>query len=81
MSRIGKKPIIIPAGVDGDHCRWQRRHRKGTQGYPDSQPSIPTMILKIEGNELIVDRPDDEHLHKSPAWPDPYPDPQHGGGR
>ena len=25
----------------------------------------PDMILKIEGNELLVDRPDDEHLHKS----------------
>ena len=25
----------------------------------------PDMILKVEGNTVIVDRPDEEHLHKS----------------
>ena len=38
MSRIGKKPVIIPANVTVDIA---------------------------EGNVLTVERPDEEHLHKS----------------
>ena len=38
MSRIGRKPINIPAGVDGDGRR-QRCHGEGPQGHPD--PDLP----------------------------------------
>ena len=34
---------------------------KGTLSYTFH----PDMILKVEVNEIIVDRPDEEHLHKS----------------
>ena len=38
MSRIGKKPVVIPANVTVDVA---------------------------EGNVVTVERPDEEHLHKS----------------
>ena len=64
MSRIGKKPVIIPADVtltvaDGNVVTV--KGPKGTLTYGFH----PDMILKVEGNTVIVDRPDEEHLHKS----------------
>ena len=64
MSRIGKKPVIIPANVtvtvaDGNVVTV--KGPKGTLTYGFH----PDMILKVEGNVLTVERPDEEHLHKS----------------
>jgi len=64
MSRIGKKPVIIPANVtvtiaDGNVVTV--KGPKGTLTYAFH----PDMILKMDGNVLTVDRPDEEHLHKS----------------
>ena len=64
MSRIGKKPVVIPANVtvtvaDGNVVTV--KGPKGTLTYGFH----PDMILKVEGNTVIVDRPDEEHLHKS----------------
>ncbi len=64
MSRIGKKPVVIPANVtvtiaDGNVVTV--KGPKGTLTYGFH----PDMILKVEGNVLTVDRPDEEHLHKS----------------
>ena len=65
MSRIGRKPIVIPAGVtvtvDEAAHSVTVKGPKGTLTYTFH----PDMILKVEGNELIVNRPDEEHLHKS----------------
>ena len=65
MSRIGRKPIVIPAGVTVtvDEAAHQVAV-KGPKGEL-TQAFHPDMILKVEGNELLVSRPDDEHLHKS----------------
>ena len=64
MSRIGKKPVIVPANVtvtiaDGNEVTV--KGPKGTLTYGFH----PDMILKVEGNVLTVERPDEEHLHKS----------------
>ena len=64
MSRIGKKPVIIPAGVtvtiaDGNEVTV--KGPKGTLTYGFH----PDMILKVEGNVLTVERPSEEHEHKS----------------
>ena len=64
MSRIGKKPVIIPANVtvtiaDGNVVTVKGPKGELTYGFH------PDMILKQEGNTVIVDRPDEEHLHKS----------------
>ena len=64
MSRIGKKPVIIPANCTVDIAEGNVVTVKGPKGTL-TYAAHPDMILKIKGNELIVDRPDDEHLHKS----------------
>ena len=64
MSRIGKKPVIIPANVTVDIAEGNAVTVKGPKGTL-SYTFHPDMILKVEGNVLTVDRPDDEHLHKS----------------
>ena len=64
MSRIGKKPVIIPANVTVDIAEGNAVTVKGPKGTL-SYTFHPDMILKVEGNVLTVDRPDEEHLHKS----------------
>ena len=64
MSRIGKKPVIIPANCTVDIAEGNVVTVKGPKGTL-SHNFHPDMILKVEGNVLTVDRPDDEHLHKS----------------
>ena len=64
MSRIGRAPIAIPAGVEikvEDNNVVTVKGPKGTLTYGFH----PDMILKVEGNVLTVERPDEEHLHKS----------------
>ncbi len=63
MSRIGKKPVIIPANVTVTIAEGNNVTVKGPKGEL-TYGFHPDMILKQEGNTVIVDRPDDEHLHK-----------------
>ena len=64
MSRIGKKPVIIPANVTVTIADGNVVTVKGPKGEL-KYGFHPDMILKQEGNTVIVDRPDEEHLHKS----------------
>ena len=64
MSRIGKKPVVIPAGVTVDIAAGNAVTVKGPKGTL-SYNFHPDMILKMDGNVLTVERPDEEHLHKS----------------
>ena len=64
MSRIGKKPVIIPANVTVNVAEGNTVTVKGPKGEL-THTFHPDMILKIEGNVLTVERPDEEHLHKS----------------
>jgi large subunit ribosomal protein L6 len=63
MSRIGKLPINVPAGVtvkvDGHHVSV-----KGPKGEL-ARTINSEMLVKLEGNVLTVDRPSDEPGHKS----------------
>ena len=63
MSRIGKKPIEIPAGVevkiDGNVVTV-----KGPKGTLSGEFS-PAITIAQEGNEIIVTRPSDEAEHRS----------------
>lgn len=63
MSRIGKKPISVPAGVDVkiDGTTVTVKGPKGTLVETFNKD----MIIKLEGNEIIVDRPSEDKLHKS----------------
>jgi len=64
MSRIGKKPVVIPANVTVNVAEGNVVSVKGPKGEL-THAFHPDMILKLEGNVLTVDRPDEEHLHKS----------------
>ncbi len=63
MSRIGKKPIVVPAGVDVkvDGTTVTVKGPKGTL----TNTFNSDMIIKHEGNEIIVDRPSENKTHKS----------------
>lgn len=63
MSRIGKKPISVPAGVDVkiDGATVTVKGPKGTLVETFNKD----MIIKTEGNEIIVERPSEDKLHKS----------------
>ena len=64
MSRIGKKPVIIPANVTVDVAEGNVVTVKGPKGTL-THTFHPDMILKLDGAVLTVERPDEEHLHKS----------------
>ena len=64
MSRIGKKPVIVPANVTVSIADGNVVTVKGPKGELTRQ-FHPDMILKQEGNVINVERPSDEHLHKS----------------
>lgn len=63
MSRIGKKPISVPAGVDVkiDGTTVTVKGPKGTLVEKFNKD----MIIKLEGSEVIVERPSEDKLHKS----------------
>ncbi|MRX82963.1 50S ribosomal protein L6 [Eggerthella guodeyinii] len=63
MSRIGKQPITVPAGVDVtiDGTTVTVKGPKGE--LTRSFPSI--MIIKREGDDVIVERPDDTREAKA----------------
>ena len=74
MSRIGKKPVIIPANVTVDIAAGNVVTVNVAEGNvvtvkgPKGELTYtfhPDMILKVEGNVATVERPDEEHLHKS----------------
>jgi len=63
MSRIGRKPIPIPAGVevtlDGTHVTV-----KGPKGTLQ-RDLVPDITVSREGDELVVTRPSDERQHRA----------------
>ena len=63
MSRIGKKPIAVPAGVevkiDGSHIAV--KGPKGQLAY-DCNPEI---TVKMEDGHILVERPSDDKIHRS----------------
>ena len=63
MSRIGRKPIVIPAGVEVT-IKDNVVTVKGPKGTLNSKIH-PMMIVKIEGGEVLVTRPNDEKEARS----------------
>jgi large subunit ribosomal protein L6 len=63
MSRIGKRPIPIPAGVDvsfnGTHVTV-----KGPKGTLE-RDLVPDITITREGDELVVTRPSDQREHRA----------------
>ena len=63
MSRIGKMPVSVPAGVDVkiDGTTLTVKGPKGTL----TETFHHDMIIKHEGAEIIVERPSEDKMHKS----------------
>jgi large subunit ribosomal protein L6 len=64
MSRIGKQPIVIPAGVTvtvNDNNEVTATGSKGTL----TKEFNKEMIIKIENNEIVVVRPNEEKFTRS----------------
>jgi large subunit ribosomal protein L6 len=63
MSRIGRKPIPIPAGVEvsfnGTHVTV-----KGPKGTLE-RDLVPDITITREGDELVVTRPTDQREHRA----------------
>ena len=63
MSRIGRKPVSVPAGVEVtiDGATLTVKGPKGTL----TETFNKDMSIKLEGSEIIVERPSEDKLHKS----------------
>ncbi len=63
MSRIGRKPINIPAGVEAkfENGVMTVKGAKGTL----TQAIHPNMLVEINGAEITVSRPNDDKLNRS----------------
>jgi large subunit ribosomal protein L6 len=63
MSRIGKRPIPVPAGVDvtidGSAVRV-----KGPKGEL-ARTLHPDVIIRRDGDQIVVERPSDESQHRA----------------
>ena len=63
MSRIGKMPVVIPAGVDvkldGNHITV-----KGPKGELALDYN-PQVSVEVKDTEIVVTRPSDDKVHRS----------------
>ena len=64
MSRIGKKPIDIPANVKVDIAEDGTVTVKGPKGTLSEQVK-GGITIKEEGNQLILERPSDDKNHRA----------------
>ena len=64
MSRIGRMPITVPAGVTVSIADGNVVTVKGPKGELKRELR-PEMIIKQEGTTITVDRPSDDKLHRS----------------
>ena len=64
MSRIGKKPVVIPANVTVTVAEGNVVTVKGPKGELTNTFN-QDMILNLEGNVLTVSRPSDEPNHRA----------------
>ena len=64
MSRIGRMPVAIPAGVDVKLDASNVITVKGPKGTL-TENLHPNMKINISGNEVTVERPDDEKQNRA----------------
>jgi large subunit ribosomal protein L6 len=64
MSRIGKLPIAIPSGVKISVSDTNLVTIKGSKGEL-SQQVDPDIIIKVDDNQLLVQRPTDQMRHRA----------------
>ncbi|MFY2860131.1 50S ribosomal protein L6 [Mycobacterium sp. THU-M104] len=64
MSRIGKRPIPVPSGVDVT-IDGQQVSVKGPKGALDLTVAEPITVERSEDGAIVVNRPDDERRNRS----------------
>ncbi len=64
MSRIGKKPVVLPAGVTAKVSAANEFVVKGPKGEL-SQSIDRDITIKIEGDQILVERPTDQIRHRA----------------
>jgi large subunit ribosomal protein L6 len=64
MSRIGKKPIAIPAGVTVNISQHNLVTVKGPKGTLTQQVD-PDIKVSVNGAEVLVERPTEQKRHKA----------------
>ena len=64
MSRIGRMPVAIPAGVEVKVADGNLVTVKGPKGTLTQQLE-PTMTIRQEGAEMLVSRPNDEKENRA----------------
>ncbi len=64
MSRIGNLPIELPEGVSVEVSDANLVKVKGPKGELEQQVS-PELTIKLEADELKIERPSDEKEHKA----------------
>lgn len=64
MSRVGRMPVVVPAGVEVKISDDNTVTVKGGKGTLE-RTFAPQMGIKQEGNEIIVTRPDDKKENKA----------------
>lgn len=64
MSRIGKKPIVVPAGVTMTVGADNTVKVKGPKGEL-AQKVDADIIIKQEDNTIVVERPTEQKRHKA----------------
>ena len=64
MSRIGRKPIVIPAGVEVKIGADNTVEVKGPMGTL-TQTFHPNMTIKTEDGSIVVERPSDDKFDRS----------------
>ena len=64
MSRIGKQPVPVPAGVDIT-IDGQNVSAKGPKGTLDLTVAEPISVARNDDGAIVVTRPDDERHNRS----------------
>ena len=64
MSRIGKMPIVLPAGVSLDVSKSNLVKVKGPKGELLVQVD-PELTVRVEGTEVLVERPTEQQRHRA----------------
>ena len=64
MSRIGKQPVPVPAGVDVT-IDGQNVSVKGPKGTLSLDVAEPIVVARDEDGAIVVTRPDDERRNRS----------------
>lgn len=72
MSRIGKKPVAIPAGVTVNVAAGNMVTVKGPKAELSDKFS-DRLTIKVEGAEIIVERSSDDKFDRSLPRPYSFP--------